>query len=137
MEFVGGLICQCHKSGEHTHTIADPIEQNPRNHQSAKHQQDDLNNVCECNGSQTTIERVRNGENAECNKPSRQVNACDRRHRQCTQPKNRGQINQGVDAQPKNGHDGLYTVVITLRQELGHRVDASLEKDRQQKFSNQ
>ena len=129
VKFIRGLLGQGHKTRNGPAPVADLVQQYPGNHDATHDQQDHLNNICQRHRSQPAVKRISQREQPQRNQSGGEIHARDSAHRQRTQPENGSEIDQCVDTKPKNRHDGFNPLVITLGQELGHRIDTRVEKD--------
>ena len=89
MKLVRRLLCERGETGHRSGTRAYLIQQNPGNHEAAHDQENHLNDVRQCDGSKTAVQRVSHRKYSQAGQSEAQIHTRYRIDGQSTQPKDR------------------------------------------------
>ena len=115
---------------------ADVAQGDPGDQQAAHHQQRDLDDVGQRHRLQAAVQLVGQREQAEQGERQHLVHAGDLVHRDRSQPQDRGQVHEYVQAQPEHRHQRADPRAVPFLQELRHGVDAVAQEDRQEELAD-
>ena len=111
--------------------LADPPERQHGNDQPAQHQQGDLHDIGQRHGLQSAPQLVGQREDTQPGQRQILIDAGHLRHRDRSQPQDRGEVDRNIKHQPEHGHHRAQARTEAGLEKLRHGRDAVLEKHRQ------